>query len=460
MELSTVGVFVVSFSVLVYRNLMRFSFVQHSSFKCPTIMLAGSKSSGAVGARMSNAVDAPGAPMEQGSGPGLIRLVYEAEGFMPSQGQRGRMKRKKQAFTLVELLVVISIIGILTALMIPAVGLARASARRTTCSNNLRQFGQAMIARASNHKGVLCSGAMDWRRDGPVTEVGWVADLVNDGVPVGQMLCPSNPFLISQAYIDLLTFSPSGKDPCVDHLGSSPYNAPDGEIVKNACRAIVEDGMSKPSEKRRQFVEQRIFNNFYNTNYTASWFLVRGGVELDKSGNLVEKEPGCEVSLLSRGSTKGPLNLNILDGAQLAPNFVPLMGCGAPGPSLPASIGPVSAGQPTVVGYTSGPVRNAEMETPQFSNGTPREGKSGWWKVWSRFTLQDYRAFAPVHRGSCNIVFADGSVQGFVDENEDGLLNNGFMATATNGFADNRRELPQESVYSNYSLANRAWRNN
>jgi prepilin-type N-terminal cleavage/methylation domain-containing protein len=79
---------------------------------------------------------------------------------------------RRRGFTLVELLVVIAIIGVLVALLLPAVQAAREAARRSQCSNNMRQLGLAALNFESANK-AYPEGVhpAKWRSDGALRQV-------------------------------------------------------------------------------------------------------------------------------------------------------------------------------------------------------------------------------------------------------------------------------------------------
>ncbi|MGE3804845.1 MAG: DUF1559 domain-containing protein [Gemmataceae bacterium] len=145
---------------------------------------------------------------------------------------------KRRAFSLVELLIVIAIIGVLLALLLPAIQKARESANRTACSNNLRQIGIAVHS-FSSLTGQLPLGQSADAFDGSMLaallpyldqDVRYQKfDLAQDAHSaavnaagragdIATFLCPSDPS--RGAYIDPASSSATGRTNYLGNLGA------------------------------------------------------------------------------------------------------------------------------------------------------------------------------------------------------------------------------------------------
>ncbi|MEM9414684.1 MAG: prepilin-type N-terminal cleavage/methylation domain-containing protein [Planctomycetota bacterium] len=110
---------------------------------------------------------------------------------------------KRRAFTLVELLVVISIIALLVAILLPALGAAKTSAKNLQCTSNLHQIGIGALSYAADFKDILPPASIGGKpTDIKYTSGAEVWDIrfaVRDYIDFNIMQCPLSP-----AQIDLL----------------------------------------------------------------------------------------------------------------------------------------------------------------------------------------------------------------------------------------------------------------
>ncbi|MBA4015798.1 MAG: hypothetical protein C0483_01280 [Pirellula sp.] len=374
------------------------------------------------------------------------------------------VRKGRRGFTLVEIMVVMTIIAILISILVPAVGFVRESARGSQCRASLRSFFLGFNGMADRLKSSAYStGNFDQTRDGCSDTYGWVADLVNAKVcKPAELLCPSNPGQASEKYRDL--------------MGSSTAST-SGEATTSikefagACSTTVTGA--------------RMYSDFiakgYGTNHMTTWFMGRSAPKSSGSGAAGVSTVSINLCKGLQGS-KGPLTRRMVDQSPVTANVIPLAGDANVGDVadrfLTADIvtpdGEVYLPQGSLAVETSsdGPkgindpaaypanfliyaVTGAGVASGAAADEQPKKGIAKKSNKQLNY-LQDYRDFGPVHGGNANVLFADGSVKSFQDLNGDTYLNPGFNATVASdpsfGYTGGDVELPEAEIFSGVFL--------
>jgi prepilin-type N-terminal cleavage/methylation domain-containing protein/prepilin-type processing-associated H-X9-DG protein len=176
-----------------------------------------------------------------------------------------RQTSAKRGFTLVEVLVVITIIGILIALLLPAVQAAREAARKVQCSNNIKQMALACLQHEESNK-FLPSGGWGWTWAGDPDRGyskrqpgGWhfnilsymgldnlhdmalgqnhAAAVVVAETPIGTFICPTRRQAIAYAFPHPTNYNTFPRRPQV--VGRSDYAANAGDATTDAVNPQI-----------------------------------------------------------------------------------------------------------------------------------------------------------------------------------------------------------------------------
>ena len=178
----------------------------------------------------------------------------------------------RKGFTLVELLVVIAIIGVLVALLLPAVQAAREAARRSQCTNNMKQIGLALLNFEMSHK-KLPAGARWFSLEDSIQPppTSW-GERVNLGNAHIRLL----PYIEQQALFDVFKLNRNDSPP---PEGTDNTKLADGTLATS----VLITSFTCPSDVHPENVDD---SNIKMSNYAA--MNGRGGVNYRGSCQCVQ----------------------------------------------------------------------------------------------------------------------------------------------------------------------------
>ncbi|MCI0379099.1 MAG: DUF1559 domain-containing protein [Gemmataceae bacterium] len=183
------------------------------------------------------------------------------------------MNVRRQAMTLVELLVVIAIIGVLVAILLPAVQAARASARAASCKSNMRQIGLAILQFCDTHQGQF----PEWHHAGEGKS--WIYTVAGHLEKVDEIrLCPDDFLLHERRYMKSTSYVINDYLAVDDVPGAvrnlNKLRATSRTIVafEAADRRELEGGKKDPHEYDAQKDEYIYAHSKYDHAHASQWF--------------------------------------------------------------------------------------------------------------------------------------------------------------------------------------------